>query len=590
MPDSDIARSLRNGTISQDVANSYGFGDALAADPTLGQLPTGLGEYLGHAAGNLYNRLMTGPRALRASWERGQAGDIPTTEEQIPSMWTVANQATGMGSPFSQRGALGSAGGKLFTPEGLPIKGSAFTKQSQKMLKEVEEAGKGTGPLDLASQAQIPNIAQTGLERYAPPRGVSKRLEDALVDPRVIAGVKDSIEQGKAMGADKWYHTEPLRQAFAKEFAGSNSDPGGARAFQQFMDKVAATSPRSDVPTNIRNASYYYGLARRGEDLPETLPYPYGHVAQNLHRQNFANLSAAAAERPGSGWNVLQNPKPASFAQNLTGNLEPVTVDTHAFRNIGMRTEDPRFLATSIRSKIKKTGSAAADDEAGAMASNPTMVSKYGEVDPKDPSVVTFRPRKLFNEGKLSMADAKNIPSFWDSKPTDNEYAAVENFYRQLAREHGLAPADAQAAAWAGGGKLTGLGSPPAKTFPEMFNERVAYTARMRGEDPKDTLRKMIRGQAPLLGLAGTAAALAAGNRRAEAMGTASTAGPETIEDKITAANTREGRFREELDRVRARQRGPRNLLDINRVLTPGERLLYDRERGPLSGRDIRGL
>jgi hypothetical protein len=506
MPNGDgLDYMINNGLISPTAANKMGLGEALtsglAADPTLGQTAPGLGEYLGHVARRAYDRLMTGPRALQASWERGQVGDIPTTEEMIPSMTTVAQQATGLGSPFAQRGALGSAGGKLFTPEGLPIKGSAFTKQSQRVLGELAQEPKGTGPLELSSQAQIPSVEQKGLERYTPPRGVSERMQDALKNPDVIAGVKDSIEQGKTMGADKWYHTEPLRQAFADAYRGSNSDPGGVRAFQQFMDQVAATSPRSDVPTNIRNASYYYGLGRRGEDLPAQLPYPYGHVAQQLHKQNFANLSAAATEGPG-GWNVLQNPKPASFAQNLTGNLEPVTVDTHAFRNIGMRTEDPRFLATSIRAKIKPGKAAAAADEEEALGTNNSLVSKYGEVS-KDGTTVTFRPQKLFNEGKLTMQDAKNIPSFWASKPNENEYAAVENFYRQLAREHGLAPADAQAAAWAGGGKLTGLGSPPAKTFPEMFNERVAYTARMRGEDPKDTLRKMILGQAPLLGLGG---------------------------------------------------------------------------------------
>ena len=68
----------------------------------------------------------------------------------------------------------------------------------------------------------------------------------------------------------------------------------------------------------------------------------------------------------------------------------------------------------------------------------------------------------------------------------------------------GMDPADAQSAAWAGAGKLTGLGTPPDKTFGQMHNERVLLTAKLRGEDPADTLRKLIRREAPLFAQGGT--------------------------------------------------------------------------------------
>jgi len=486
MPDLDYM--MRAGLISPRAAEKYGLEPMVVPDTSLGQRP--VQEAVANVAGAIakpWLRMAAYPGQVFAAGMRGEA---PSVEEMVPQATEMAQGMVGLGSPFAARGALGAAGGALFTPEGLPIKGSAFTKQSQRVLGELAKEPKGTGPVDLATQAQIPEVPQTGLERYTPPRGVSKRLQEALDNPDVIEGVRQSIKDGMEMGAHRWYHTEPIRQAFAREFRGSNSDPGGAKAFKQFMDLVAATSPRSDASTNIRNASYYYNLARRGEDLPEKLPYPYGHMAQALHRQNVSNLSAAAARGEG-GWNVLQNPKPASFSENLQGNLMPGTIDTHAFRNVAMRTEDPRFLATSVRSKLSSDPGEA------------SMVRKYGEIDPKDPTFVTFRPRKLFNEGKLSMQDAKNIPSFWDSVPLESEYAALEHLYRRLGAEHGLPTADAQAAAWAGGGKLTGLGSPPTHTFPELFNQRVEYTARMRGERPQSTLSKLIRGEAPLLGLGG---------------------------------------------------------------------------------------
>jgi hypothetical protein len=128
------------------------------------------------------------------------------------------------------------------------------------------------------------------------------------------------------------------------------------------------------------------------------------------------------------------------------------------------------------------------------------MAQRYGEVSEDGKSII-FRPQKLYQEGRLTMEDALQIPSFWASKPRENEYAAAEQLYARIGREFDLRPADTQSAAWSGAGELTGLGSPATRTFPQLFNERVEYTARMRGEDPADTLRMFIRGEKPLLSL-----------------------------------------------------------------------------------------
>ena len=372
------------------------------------------------------------------------------------------------------------------TPEGYAIKGPEYTRAQQSVLRELANEPAGVGPIDLARSAGAGSAPQVALERVAPPRGVSPRMQRALENPDVTEGVRGSIQSGVDIGADRWYHTDPIRQAFIQELGPEL----GAQRFERYMDYVAATSPRSDVSTNIRNASYYY--TRDGQPLTkEDLRYPYGHVAQNLHLQNAATIQSG-------GFNVLQNPKPASFSQNLQGNLTPVTVDTHAFRNIAMRTRDPEFLETSI-SVPNKTGRSAAnlsEDEQALL----TMAQRYGEVSP-DGSKIVFRPQRLYQEGRLNMDDALKIPSFWASKPRDNEYGAAEQLYSRLGQGFNLPPADTQAAAWAGAGDLTGLASPPTRTFPQLFNERVEYTARMRGEDPQETLRAMIRGQRPLLGI-----------------------------------------------------------------------------------------
>lgn len=372
------------------------------------------------------------------------------------------------------------------TPEGYAVKGKEYSRAQQEVTREMSDLPSGVGPLDLSSTNMLPETPQASLVRTVPPRGVSPRLQRAMDNPDVLEGMRDSIRRGIEMGADKWYHTEPIRQAFVKELG----EEAGAERFRRFMDYVAATSPRSDVSTNIRNASYYY--TKEGVPLAkEDLVYPYGHVAQNLHLQNAQTIQDG-------GFNIFKNPKPASFSENLQGNLAPVTVDTHAFRNIAMRTKDPEFLETSI-SVPNKSGKAAAtmsDDEKALL----TMAQKYGEYS-EDGKKIVFRPQKLYSEGRLSIDDALKIPSFWASKPRDNEYGAAEKLYIKLGQEFGLAPADVQAAAWAGAGDLTGLASPPTKTFPQLFNERVEYTSRMRGEDPQKTLGMMIRGEKPLLGI-----------------------------------------------------------------------------------------
>src|SRR4029077_1373799 len=79
-------------------------------------------------------------------------------------------------------------------------------------------------------------------------------------------------------------------------------------------------------------------------DLPDKNPYPYGHLAQNLHRLNAAKMVFPGGE----GLDFKQNAKPISFAANLKGDPSVVTVDTHAFRAPNMLSGDPRFLERSF--------------------------------------------------------------------------------------------------------------------------------------------------------------------------------------------------------------------------------------------------
>ena len=370
---------------------------------------------------------------------------------------------------------------------------------------EIAGMGKGAGPLDLSDLDQrIPGILQEAIPRVDPPRGVSPRLQDALANPKVLSSIEDSIRHGQTLGADKWYHNNPLYQAFVRELGPEQ----GHADFMKYMDYQSAASPRSDVPTNIRNASYYF--TNEGKDprswaeMPVN-PAPYGHIAQGLHRSNADVVRMN--EGDWGGYDVFKNPKPPSYGTNLGGNLLPVALDSHAFKNIGMRTEDPRFLMTSLSDFLKvdpfsDVKLAEADDIGGRLS----FAQQYGTPGAmKDGKYrVDYKPQQLVASGRLSMDEALSRPVLWDAKPRDNEYAAGEKMYQQMGSDMGIDPADAQSAAWAGAGKLTGLGTPPDKTFGQMHNERVLLTAKLRGEDPADTLRKLIRREAPLFAEGGT--------------------------------------------------------------------------------------
>ena len=318
-----------------------------------------------------------------------------------------------------------------------------------------------------------------GVERFRPKK-VPERTVDLLSRPDVYDKMVAGVERG--VPVKDWYETGPLRKSFEDQLG----TEAGLGKFDQFIDAVAATSPRSDVGTNVRNASYYYGQAQPTPgrpvpsiaDLPEKNPVPYGHLAQNLHRMNAEKTVFPGGE----GLDFKANAKPIAFAANLKGDPSAVTVDTHAFRAPAMMGADPRFLERSFM------------NEKGV------------------------EPRNIMEEvanGTTSMDEALNRGAFWGSKPLPTEYGAFEDYYKKIGNELGLSPAETQAAGWVGHGSTTGLESAP-KSFMDFVEERILKTAKERGMDPRDVWRMAVEGKMPLLSAAGGAAALGAVDRRPE--------------------------------------------------------------------------
>ena len=327
---------------------------------------------------------------------------------------------------------------------------------------------------DFSELNTVPPREQKALERYVPKK-TTERLERALADPRTEKALNEYVDRGEELGGRQWYNTEPYRKVFDDEW-GELAD----QKYADYMDVMAATSPRSRVPDNVRTQSHYWhilndggngqSVADRVMELPKRPPAGYGSVAQGLHRGNVQKLMEG-------GMDTRKNPKPISFSSNLQGNFENSTIDTHNFRPLGMVTEDPEFMMTSFNPEKGRT----------------------------------LRPQQMLADGEITMEDALNQPTYWEAKPRENEYAAYEDWQRFQAAKKGMTPAEYQSSMWIGAGDLTGLQSPP-EPFLRTMERRIQYTAQRLGLPPQEVMRRHVRGEIPLLSIGGGMLAVGAAN------------------------------------------------------------------------------
>jgi hypothetical protein len=291
-------------------------------------------------------------------------------------------------------------------------------------------------------------VAQSDLLRRSP--GV---VSDELAGLFATKGLEEQmlakIESGRAAGALNWYNTEPLRQVFLKELGPDE----GEQAFRKYMKYVAATSAVSDVGTNARNASYFFGLHTREGRVPnvgDEMPYPFGHRRGGRNHQIFARKVFD------DDLDELTYQKLNSFFQNLIGNHAPVTVDRHALRLPAMLARDRNFLEPAYR--------------------------------------------EMLDSGRTTMEKLVNTPAAWRA-PNAREYAALEQFYKGLARKAGLSPAEAQAAAWVGGADLTNVRDNGLLSFMQHFEDRIHLTADKLKLPASEVLRRFVRGEVDLSSL-----------------------------------------------------------------------------------------
>ena len=175
---------------------------------------------------------------------------------------------------------------------------------------------------DLNNLADVPEgVLQTDLPVYEPPRGPGKNSKKFLTDENMDR-VDEIVEKGMLEGGLEWYNTSPLRTAFLDEL-GEDGDV----AFSRLMDFIAATSPRSKVHKNIQRGSMFYHMDNQGKFhgglTNADMPKGYGHLAHETQMHLLRDLVG------GNSFDSINRPKVSRFSQNLQGNYQPVTVDSH---------------------------------------------------------------------------------------------------------------------------------------------------------------------------------------------------------------------------------------------------------------------
>ena len=303
------------------------------------------------------------------------------------------------------------------------------------------------------------------------PKGDRGREVNESVDA-IAERLAERMKPWLGTEAQYFYHTGPIvdkamSMGFKKEEVYD--------WMKEFADAYAATSPRTETAQNIRNATLVMTKRHLGIELDEIIGkgsgginekgYPMMIGDSGIHRQ----LTEATQN---GGINPNTNPKPATFAENVYGNLDGVTVDTHAIR--------------------------------GAL-------DAMNEINPGSIPIDYIKPkfRDQYKADPLSLNPANMIDDSMGSQMIDGtkmqtEYAVFSDIYRLTAEKLGVSPAEAQSMGWFGSGDSTGLAS-ELKSVARLLDERIDVTAQAMNESKESVFKKLLNKEIPVLSLFGAA-------------------------------------------------------------------------------------
>ena len=274
-----------------------------------------------------------------------------------------------------------------------------------------------------------------------------------------------------------FYHTGPL---IDKAVELGISENVAREQLKKFALNYAATSPRTMTEQNLRNASLVTAKQQRGVDLTEMI----GPGGEGVNEKGYPMMinpggihKKLVDEAAADGLNFNTNPKPATFAENVSGNLAGVTADTHAIRAV-----------FDVMNEIEP-GSIPIEFIGGK---NAKQTKEFREKYLTDPA--SLDPATMIND---TLATQKI-----DGQDVQTEYAIFSDIYKKVAEKIGVKPAEAQSLSWFANGQKTGLASEP-KTIVELIDERVDVTSQILGHPKNEIFKKFMQGSIPLLSLGG---------------------------------------------------------------------------------------
>lgn len=304
------------------------------------------------------------------------------------------------------------------------------------------------------------------------PKGDRARI---LVDRQeeIASALADRIRATGQMDADTryFYHTDgPIYRAARN--AGLSDEE--ARAYlRDLSNYTAATSPRTQVETNLRNATLAMAKTDQGIPFREVI----GPGSGGINESGYAMMT-----NPGGIHGILlddlintgvintnTNPKPANFGANLAGNRSGVTVDTHAIRGTLMTLNEMQpgsvpegFIIPSFRDQYR---------------ANPNILTP----DMIDDTLAS-----------------QMVGPAGDRVKMQTEYPVFADIWHGAADRLGVSPAEAQSMGWFGFGDETNLGS-ARKTPVDVFDDRLSVTAQTLGISPEEAARAVFTRRIPLL-------------------------------------------------------------------------------------------
>jgi hypothetical protein len=294
------------------------------------------------------------------------------------------------------------------------------------------------------------------------------KISDQLVNKIQQSGILDS-------DARYFYNSDgPIYRGAMN----AGLSPEEAESYLNDFSKIfAATSPRTKVEENIRNATSV--MAKMNAGIPHR--QIVGQGSGGISEKGYPMMTGKGGIHGNLIDDIIEfgaidratNTKPATFGANMIGNRSGVTADTHAIRGA--------LIAMN-------------DVNAGSVPEG-FILPKFRDAYKADPSKLTPNMIDDTLGSQIIDVDGRKVKA-------QTEYPVIADIYHDVADKLGVEPAEAQALGWFGLGGETNLGS-ARKTVSDIFDERIDVTAKELGTTKEKVAEMVFRRQIPLMSLLG---------------------------------------------------------------------------------------